>query len=163
MSTAVIVGSGPNGLAAALTLADKGVDVTVLEAADTLGGGTRTSELTLPGLLHDDCSAVHTMTAASPIQSQPLTQYGLTWRYPELDAAHPFDDGSAATLHTSIADTAAQFDERDARTWQRVFGPLTDRFDRLRDDVFRPIVHLPSHPIALGAFAAPPAGGHRRR
>ncbi|MGV0627345.1 phytoene desaturase family protein [Mycolicibacter minnesotensis] len=153
MSTAIVVGSGPNGLAAAITLAEKGVDVTVVEAADTLGGGTRTSELTLPGLLHDDCSAIHTMTAASPfIQSQPLDQYGLRWRYPDLDMAHPFDDGSAATLHTSITDTAAQFDDHDARAWQRIFGPLTRRFDRLRDDVFRPIVHMPRHPLALAAF-----------
>ncbi|RIT97635.1 phytoene desaturase family protein [Mycobacteroides abscessus] len=153
MSTAVVVGSGPNGLAAAVTLAENGVDVTVLEAADVLGGGTRTSELTLPGLLHDDCSAIHTMTAASPfIQTQPLADYGLRWRYPELDMAHPFDDGSAATLHTSIADTTAQFDRHDARAWQGVFGPLSRRFDRLREDVFRPIVHLPRHPIALATF-----------
>jgi phytoene dehydrogenase-like protein len=153
MSTAVIVGSGPNGLAAALTLADNGVDVTVLEAADTLGGGTRTSELTLPGLLHDDCSAVHTMTAASPfIQAQPLADYGLRWRYPEIDMAHPFDDGTAAVLHTSITDTAAQFNSHDERAWRRVFGPLTERFDQLRADVFRPIAHVPRHPLALGAF-----------
>jgi phytoene dehydrogenase-like protein len=155
VSTAIVVGSGPNGLAAALTLAEKGVDVTVVEAADTLGGGTRTSELTLPGLLHDDCSAIHTMTAASPfIQSQPLADYGLRWRYPNLDMAHPFDDGSAATLHTSIADTAAQLGGHDGRVWRRVFGPLAKRFDRLRDDVFRPIAHLPRHPIALGTFGA---------
>lgn len=155
MSTAIVVGSGPNGLAAAITLAEKGVDVTVVEAADTLGGGTRTSELTLPGLLHDDCSAIHTMTAASPfIQSQPLADYGLKWRYPDLDMAHPFDDGSAATLHTSIPDTAAQFDDHDGRTWRRIFEPLTRHFDRLRDDVFRPIVHVPRHPVALAAFGA---------
>ncbi|MGB3486341.1 MAG: NAD(P)/FAD-dependent oxidoreductase [Mycobacterium sp.] len=153
MSTAVVVGSGPNGLAAALTLAERGVDVTVLEAADTLGGGTRTSELTLPGLRHDDCSAIHTMTAASPfIQSQSLEDYGLRWRYPDVDLAHPFDDGSAATLHTSIGDTADQFSRRDGNAWRRIFGPLSRNFDALRDDVFRPIVHLPRHPIKLGTF-----------
>lgn len=153
MSTATVVGSGPNGLAAAITLAEQGVQVTVLEAADTLGGGTRTSELTLPGLLHDDCSAIHTMTAASPfIQSQALSDHGLRWRYPEIDMAHPFDDGSAAILHTSITDTAAQFDPHDQRAWQRLFFPLSTRFDKLRDDVFRPIAHLPKHPLALSAF-----------
>lgn len=155
MSTAVVVGSGPNGLAAALTLAERGVDVTVLEAADTLGGGTRTSELTLPGLRHDDCSAVHTMTVASPfIQSQPLADYGLRWRYPDLDMAHPFDDGSAATLHTSLEETAAGFDERDGRAWRRIFGPLSRNFDALREDVFRPIAHVPRHPVKLATFGA---------
>lgn len=150
-----MVGSGPNGLAAALTLAEQGVEVTVLEAADTLGGGTRTSQLTLPGLLHDDCSAIHTMTAASPfIQSQPLADHGLTWRYPDLDMAHPFDDGSAATLHTSIDETADGLDDHDGRAWQRIFGPLSRNFDALRDDVFRPVAHLPRHPIKLAAFGA---------
>ncbi len=122
MSSAVVVGSGPNGLAAALTLAERGVDVTVLEAADTLGGGTRTSELTMPGLRHDDCSAIHTMTVASPfIQSQPLADYGLRWRYPDLDMAHPFDDGSAATLHTSIEETATP-----ASAMSRSQAPIVD-------------------------------------
>ncbi|MGU3654275.1 phytoene desaturase family protein [Mycolicibacterium sp. A43C] len=155
MSTAVVVGSGPNGLAAAITLAEQGVEVTVVEAADTLGGGTRTSELTLPGLLHDDCSAIHTMTAASPfIQRQPLAEHGLVWRYPEIDMAHPFDDGAAAVLHTSIGDTAAQFAGRDQRAWRAVFGPLARNFDALREDVFRPILHVPRHPLALGSFGA---------
>ncbi|HZA09797.1 NAD(P)/FAD-dependent oxidoreductase [Mycobacterium sp.] len=153
MSTAIIVGSGPNGLAAAITLAENGVEVTVLEAKPTIGGGTRTSELTLPGLLHDDCSAVHPMTAASPfIQSQRLENYGLRWRYPEIDMAHPFDDGNAATLHTSIDATANQFPDHDARAWRKVFAPLAQRFDRLRDDVFRPIVHFPEHPFALAGL-----------
>lgn len=155
MSTAIVVGSGPNGLAAAVTLAEQGVEVTVLEADGTLGGGTRTSELTLPGLRHDDCSAIHTMTAASPfIQSQPLADHGLRWRYPDLDMAHPFDDGSAATLHTSIEETANGFDGRDGRAWRRIFGPLSRNFDDLRDDVFRPIAHVPRHPIKLGVFGA---------
>ncbi|MBV8930596.1 MAG: NAD(P)/FAD-dependent oxidoreductase [Mycobacteriaceae bacterium] len=155
MSTAIVVGSGPNGLAAALTLAEKGVDVTVLEACARIGGGTRTSELTLPGLLHDDCSAVHPMTAGSPfIQSQRLENYGLRWRYPEIDMAHPFDDGSAATLETSIDATAEQFDEHDARAWGRLFGPVAARFDQLRDDLFRPIMHIPKHPVALARFGA---------
>jgi phytoene dehydrogenase-like protein len=153
MSTAIVVGSGPNGLAAALTLAEHGVDVTVLEAREAIGGGTRTSELTLPGLLHDDCSAVHPMTAASPfIQSQQLENYGLRWRYPEIDMAHPFDDGSAATLETSVVATATQFDGHDARAWRRLFAPLARRFDQLADDLFKPIVHIPRHPVALAGL-----------
>jgi phytoene dehydrogenase-like protein len=153
MTTAIVVGSGPNGLAAALTLAENGVDVTVLEADARIGGGTRTSELTLPGLLHDDCSAVHPMTAASPfIQAQRLQNYGLRWRYPDIDMAHPFDDGSAATLHTSVDATAEQFDSHDAHGWRGLFAPLAQRFDQLRDDLFRPIVHIPKHPVALAGF-----------
>ena len=153
MSTAVVVGSGPNGLAAALTLAQQGIRVTILEAATAVGGGTRTSELTLPGLLHDDCSAVHPMTVASPfIKSQRLQDAGLRWRYPQIDMAHPFDDGSAATLHTSIDATTAQFDRHDARAWRRLFAPLSNRFDELLDELFRPIVHVPKHVVALAAF-----------
>jgi phytoene dehydrogenase-like protein len=153
MSTAMVVGSGPNGLAAALTLAENGVDVTVLEASATIGGGTRTSELTLPGLLHDDCSAVHVMAAASPfMQSQGLEKYGLRLRYPDVDMAHPFDNGRAAILHTSIDATITQFDDHDARAWRRLFAPLTARFDQLREDLFRPIAHTPKHPITLARF-----------
>jgi phytoene dehydrogenase-like protein len=153
MSTAIVVGSGPNGLAAALTMVENGVDVTVLEADARIGGGTRSSELTLPGLLHDDCSAVHVMAAASPfIQSQQLENYGLRWRYPDIDMAHPLDDGSAATLHTSVDTTAEQFDSHDSRAWRRLFAPLAQRFDQLRDDLFRPIVHIPKHPVALAGF-----------
>jgi phytoene dehydrogenase-like protein len=153
MSTAIVVGSGPNGLAAALTLAEKGVEVTVLEANQAIGGGTRTSELTLPGLLHDDCSAVHPMTVASPfIQSQHLENHGLRWRYPDVDMAHPFDEGHAATLHSSISATTEQFDDHDARTWHHQFAPLVTRFDELLQDLFRPIIHIPKHPVALAGF-----------
>jgi phytoene dehydrogenase-like protein len=155
MSTAIVVGSGPNGLAAALTLAEKGVDVTVLEACADIGGGTRTSELTLQGVLHDDCSAVHPMTAASPfIQSQHLDKYGLRWCYPDIDMAHPFDDGHAAVLRTSINDTIEQFDDHDARNWKRLFAPLAIRFDELVTDVFRTPAHLPRHPGLLTRFAS---------
>ena len=108
MTTATVVGSGPNGLAAAVTLAMSGVEVTVLEMADKVGGGTRTSELTLPGVLHDDCSAVHPMGAGSPFfASLDLEAHGLTWKYPEIDAVQPLDNGSAGVLHRSITDTAA--------------------------------------------------------
>ena len=96
---AVVVGSGPNGLAAAVTLAQSGLRVTVLEAADEIGGGTRTAELTVPGVLHDVCSAVHPLAVASPyLSSLPLADHGLVWRWPEVDLAHPLDDGTAAVL-----------------------------------------------------------------
>ena len=98
MTTAAVVGSGPNGLAAAIRLAQAGLDVTVLEAADRPGGGTRTSELTLPGLLHDDCSAFHPTGVVSPfLTTLGLEKHGLEWAWPELDLAHPLDDGRAAS------------------------------------------------------------------
>ncbi|MFW2243178.1 phytoene desaturase family protein, partial [Rhodococcus opacus] len=112
MTTAVVVGSGPNGLAAAVHLARHGVDVQVLEAADTIGGGTRSGELTVPGLLHDECSAFHPMGAGSPyLQTLDLGRYGLTWKWPEIDCAHPLDSGEAGLLHRSIAATAAGLGE----------------------------------------------------
>ena len=94
MSTAIVVGSGPNGLAAALTLASEGIEVTVLEAAGTLGGGTRTSELTLPGLLHDECSAAHPLAVDTAFTRRfDLGAHGLRWRWPEVQYAHPLDGG----------------------------------------------------------------------
>ena len=153
MSTATVVGSGPNGLACALVLAEQGVEVTILEAKDAIGGGTRTSELTLPGLLHDDCSAVHPMTVGSPfIQSQRLERYGLQWLYPEIDMAHPLDGGRAATLLTSIRGTAELLDPYDGKVWEQVFTPLTERFDALLADLFRPMLHVPTHPLYLASF-----------
>ncbi|OLT36020.1 FAD-dependent oxidoreductase [Rhodococcus sp. CUA-806] len=152
MTTATVVGSGPNGLAAAVTLAMSGVEVTVLEMADKVGGGTRTSELTLPGVLHDDCSAVHPMGAGSPFfASLDLEAHGLTWKYPEIDAVQPLDNGSAGVLHRSITDTAAGLGA-DGDAWQRFFGPLADRFDDLATDLFQPLLHMPRHPITLTKF-----------
>src|SRR5580704_2599099 len=96
---AVVVGSGPNGLAAAVTLAQGGLSVTVLEAADQIGGGTRSAELTVPGVLHDVCSAVHPLGAASPyLASIPLADHGLEWRWPSIDLAHPLDGGRAGVM-----------------------------------------------------------------
>ena len=152
MTTATVVGSGPNGLAAAVTLAMAGVEVTVLEMADKVGGGTRTSELTLPGVLHDDCSAVHPMGAGSPFfASLDLEAHGLTWKYPEIDAVQPLDNGSAGVLHRSTTDTAAGLGA-DGDAWQRFFGPLSDRFDDLATDLFQPLLHMPRHPITLTKF-----------
>ncbi len=152
MTTAIVVGSGPNGLAAAITLARAGVQVTVIEAADRIGGGTRTSELTLPGLLHDDCSAFHPTGAASPfLASLDLVRYGLEWLWPDVQLAHPLDDGSAGVLHRSIDDTAAGLGD-DGAAWRRVFEPMVDGFDDLVSELFRPILHIPRHPLRLARF-----------
>ncbi|WP_137723956.1 phytoene desaturase family protein [Prescottella subtropica] len=152
MTDAVVVGAGPNGLAAAVTLARQGVSVTVVEASDTIGGGTRTSERILPGLLHDDCSAVHPMGAASPFfRSLDLAAHGLEWRSPDVDLAHPLDDAAPGVLTRSLDATATGLGA-DGRAWHRLFAPLADRIDDLADDVLRPIVHVPEHPITLARF-----------
>lgn len=152
MSTATVVGSGPNGLACAVALAREGVEVTVLEAEEGIGGGTRTSELTVPGLLHDHCSAVHPMAVGSPfLNSLDLGRHGLEWAWPEVDLAHPLDDGSAGVMLRSIDDTAARLGE-DGPAWRRVFGPPSASFDRLNEDLLRPVLHPPRHPIRLARF-----------
>ncbi|OOL33335.1 FAD-dependent oxidoreductase [Rhodococcus rhodochrous] len=152
MSTAVVVGSGPNGLAAAVHLARSGVDVQVLEAADEIGGGTRSGELTVPGLVHDHCSAFHPMGAGSPyLQTLGLDRYGLRWRWPEIDCAHPLDGGEAALLHRSLDVTAAGLGE-DGPRWRRMFADLASGFDGLAADLMRPVLNVPRHPLRLAAF-----------
>jgi phytoene dehydrogenase-like protein len=134
-------------------LARAGVDVTVLEAEATIGGGTRTSELTLPGVLHDDCSAVHPMAVASPaFRSLELERHGLEWCYPEVDLAHPLDDGSAGVMLRSIERTAEGLGSHDGRAWRRIFGPASEAFERLAEDIFAPVLHVPKHPIGLVRF-----------
>ncbi len=165
MTRAVVVGSGPNGLAAALTLAAEGVDVEVLEAAPTVGGGTRSAELTLPGLLHDECSGFHPLAVDTPFSRRfDLARHGLRWRWPEVQYSHPMDGGRGAAARRSVADTAAGLGTDD-RAWRRVFGPLTERFDDITDDFLRPMLHVPDHPVALarfGARSALPAGALAR-
>lgn len=157
MSTAIVVGSGPNGLASAVALAREGVEVTVLEAAETIGGGTRTSELTLPGILHDHCSAVHPMAVGSPfLNSLELERHGLEWLWPDVDLAHPLADGSAGVLLSSIEATAEGLGD-DGAAWRRLFGRPAAGFDGLTDDLFRPVLHLPSHPLRLARFGIPAA------
>jgi phytoene dehydrogenase-like protein len=152
MTTAVVVGSGPNGLAAAVTLARAGLDVTVLEAADVVGGGTRSSELTLPGLIHDECSGFHPLAVDTPFSREvDLGKYGLRWLWPDVQYAHPLHDGRGAASLRSVEDTAAGLG-RDGHRWARVFGPLTDRFDRITADFLRPMLHVPNHPLALARF-----------
>ena len=148
---AVVVGSGPNGLAAAITLQREGLRVLLLEAKPTIGGGMRTEELTLPGFLHDVCSAIHPMGIASPFfQSLPLGDYGLEYAYPPVSAAHPFDDGTAAVLEGSVADTARLMGADEA-SYKKLFNPIVDRWPDLVDDLLGPL-GIPSHPLEFGLF-----------
>src|SRR5882724_6481129 len=125
---AVVVGSGPNGLAAAIRLAQERLSVLVLEANDTVGGGTRSAELTLPGFVHDVCSAVHPLGVGSPFfRPLPLEKHGLNWVQPEFPLAHPLPNGEAAVLHRSVAETAAGLG-RDAKAYATLMSPLVARW-----------------------------------
>ena len=154
MSSAIVVGSGPNGLAAAARLARAGLDVTVLEASDTIGGGTRSSEMIVAGLVHDHCSAVHPLAAGSPfLAGLNLASRGLTWLQPEVDCAHPLDDGSAGVIYRSI-DRTAEVLGRDGQRWRRVFEPMAAHFDALFADASQPVLRVPRHPVTLARFGA---------
>jgi phytoene dehydrogenase-like protein len=156
VTSAIVVGSGPNGLACAAALVRAGLDVTVLEAEATIGGGTRTEELTVPGVLHDVCSAVHPMAAGSPfLRSLELEQHGLEWCWPEVDCAHPLDDGSAGVLLRDL-DATANGLGADGAAWKRVFG-VSKGFEGLTEDLYRPVLHLPRHPFQLVRFGIPAA------
>ncbi|MGH3616373.1 MAG: phytoene desaturase family protein [Pseudonocardia sp.] len=152
MITGIVVGAGPNGLAGAVTLARAGLRVTVLEAADTIGGGTRTSELTVPGVLHDHCSAAHPFGPGSPfLRTLGLERHGLRWAYPDVDLAHPMDAGPAGVMVRSLEDTVAGLGA-DGAPWRRLFGPLVEHFDALCEDLLQPVMHLPRHPVRLAPF-----------
>jgi phytoene dehydrogenase-like protein len=164
---AIVVGAGPNGLTAAITLADAGLSVLVCEAAPAVGGGARTEELTLPGFRHDPCSAVHPLGAASPVlRALDLPRYGLSWVHPELPLAHPFPDGSAAILARSVAETAVALGPKDSGTYKSIMGPLHSRWDALTADILRsPLAGWPREPLAYGRFgllAALPAAALAR-
>ncbi|NLU72805.1 NAD(P)/FAD-dependent oxidoreductase [Streptomyces sp. HNM0575] len=132
---AVVVGAGPNGLTAAVELARRGYSVELFEAKETVGGGARTEELTLPGFRHDPCSAVHPTAAISPaFNRMPLEDYGLRWLHPELCMANPFPDGTAAVLARSVSETAISLGARDAATYRRMVEPFVDRFEALAED-----------------------------
>ncbi|PPJ02858.1 FAD-dependent oxidoreductase [Nocardia nova] len=155
MTTALVVGGGPNGLAAAVALASEGVEVTVLEAAEQIGGGTRSSEAIVPGLLHDHCSAIHPMAVGSPfLAGLGLDRYGLTWRLPEIDCVHPLDDGSAGVLYRSVEQTAAGLG-RDGSRWRLAFDRPVRRYDALSEDIMRPLLRVPHHPLTLARFGMP--------
>jgi phytoene dehydrogenase-like protein len=148
---AVVVGAGPNGLAAAIALAQHGQSVLVLEGAATIGGGCRTAELTLPGFQHDICSAIHPLALASPFfKTLPLASYGLEWVYSPLELAHPFDDGSAAVLERSITRTARRLGD-DGPAYARLMQPLLDDFEILAQALLGPLP-FPRHPLALARF-----------
>ena len=148
---AVVVGSGPNGLSAAVELARNGRSVVVLEAEDTIGGGTRSAELTLPGYVHDICSAIHPLGYGSPFFSTlPLEEYGLEWVHPPAPLAHPFDDGTAAVLERSVEETGAAL-APDAAAYRRLMEPIVRDWNRLVGSLLGP-ARLPRHPFALARF-----------
>ncbi|TIC88098.1 NAD(P)/FAD-dependent oxidoreductase [Nocardioides sp. GY 10113] len=158
MTNAVVVGSGPNGLTAAIRLARAGVEVTVVEAETRPGGGTRSGELTVPGVLHDECAAFHPTGVASPYLAElDLARHGLRWRWPEIDLAHPLDDGRAGLLARDaapdVAVTAASLGA-DADRWRRLVGPAARHFDDLAAEVLGPVLHVPRHPFTLASFGA---------
>ncbi|MFD5322582.1 phytoene desaturase family protein [Streptomyces sp. NPDC127092] len=154
MLDAVVVGAGPNGLTAAVELARRGFSVAVFEAKPTIGGGARTEELTLPGFRHDPCSAVHPLGVGSPVfKTMPLERHGLEWLHADLPMAHPWDDGTAAVLSRSVAETAASFGPRDAGTYRRLVAPFLGRWDSLVADFMQlPLTALPRDPVTLARF-----------
>ncbi|MEC4016921.1 phytoene desaturase family protein [Streptomyces sp. H27-D2] len=154
MLDAVVVGAGPNGLTAAVELARRGFKVEVYEAAETIGGGARTEESTLPGFRHDPCSAVHPLGIGSPaFNAMPLARHGLEWLQPELAMAHPFPDGTAATLARSVGETAMSLGPYDAGTYRRLVAPFIGKWDSLAADYLRTQWDgLPRDPLTYARF-----------
>jgi phytoene dehydrogenase-like protein len=150
--TAVVVGSGPNGLSAAILLARAGFRVTVHEANEQIGGGARSGELTLPGFVHDLCSAVHPIAVTSPCFEQfPLADHGLEWIQPPAAVAHPLDDGTAVVLDRSIDATAANLGE-DGDAWRKFFTPLVDAWPEMKLDLLSPLLRIPRKPFRMARF-----------
>jgi phytoene dehydrogenase-like protein len=148
---AVVVGAGPNGLAAAIALAEAGREVTLIERAETVGGGVRSEELTLPGFVHDTCSTVHALALLSPfLRRLPLAGHGLELVHPEAPLAHPLDRGSAVILERSVEETASSLGS-DARAYRRLFDPLVRNADSLVEELLGPL-RPPRHPLLLGRF-----------
>lgn len=152
---AIVVGSGPNGLAAAITLADAGCRVRVIEGQPTIGGGARSAELTLPGFVHDCCSAIHPMAAGSPFfQAAGLEAHGLEWIQPDFPLAHPLDDGSAAVLHRSLLETGQALGG-DGRAWRSLMAPIVEHWSALTSDILQPMLRVPRHPLLVARFGLP--------
>jgi phytoene dehydrogenase-like protein len=149
---AYVIGAGPNGLSAAVVLAQAGLEVEVFEAESQPGGAARTMDLTLPGFHHDFGSSVYPLGAGSPFfRTLPLADLGLEWVYGEVAAAHPLDDGTAVTLEQNLADQARALGA-DGRTWNAVIGPAAERWWDFAQDVLHPPVHLPAHPFLMAGF-----------
>lgn len=148
---AVVVGSGPNGLAAAITLQQSGLSVLLIEGKDTIGGGLRTSALTQPGFLHDVCSAIHPLAAESPFfKTLPLQSHGLEFIKPALAAAHPFDDGKAAILSQSLQQTTALLAD-DNLSYNKLIKPLINEWNNISNSILGPL-RIPKHPLAMANF-----------
>jgi phytoene dehydrogenase-like protein len=151
---AVVIGSGPNGLSAAVELARNGASVLVLEASETIGGGTRTAELTLPGFHHDVCSAAHPLGILSPyLATLPLAEHGLTWLQGTASVAHPLDGAPAVMLGPSLSVTAEGLGQ-DTSAYRRLIGPLLRHPRELMAELLGP-AHLPRHPLVLARFGLP--------
>jgi len=152
---AVVIGAGPNGLAAAIVLAQAGYGVQVHEAQPTIGGGARTLPLTLPGFLHDFGSAIHAMAVGSPFfSSLPLNQHGVEWIHPAAPLAHPLDDGTAVMLERDLGD-AEQALAADGSRWRRIFEPMAENWPQLAEEALQPVLHIPRHPLLLARFGIP--------
>ncbi len=149
---AVVIGSGPNGLAAAVRLAEAGWSVVVLESASTIGGGTRSAQLTLPGFVHDVCAAVHALGVSSPaLSAEVLAPHGLRWIWPAVPLAHPLDGGRAGVLHRGLDETAEGLGA-DGRKWTTLMQPVVDNWPLLLPQLLGPLMSVPRHPVAMARF-----------
>lgn len=152
---AIVVGSGPNGLAAAITLARAKCSVLLVEGREEIGGSCTSAELTLPGYVHDVCSAIHPLAVASPFfRSLPLERYGLKWIQPEIPLAHPMDGGKCVLLHRSISMQIKEFGD-DGDAWRRFLGRFVENWQELMPDILDPLLHFPRHPFLLLRFGIP--------
>ena len=150
---AVVIGSGPNGLAAAVALAQAGRKTVLIEAGSTVGGGTRTEELTLPGFRHDICSAVHPLAIASPFfQNLNLDRFGLQWLTPKAAAAQTLGPDQAVLLHNDLETTVAELDSKDRAPYRNLFAPLVANWPALFGEILQPAMHIPKHPILMARF-----------
>lgn len=149
---AIVIGAGPNGLAAAITLSNTFKSLLLVEAGESIGGGLRSAELTLPGFIHDICAAVHPLAIASPFfRSLDLQRHGISWIQPEIPLAHPFKDGSALYLHRSFEITLDALG-LDGKVYRELISPFLENFDALLSDILAPL-HIPAHPCLTARFA----------